>query len=359
MNVAAARAAVESARAWTKRTPRQAALRRGLDRPAQQDALAVAERGRSRLPRGDVRRGARRVRRAGARAHRGRGRRPPRRDDLRHAQRQGGARRHRGRLRGARHAPARHDLGDHHRQERPHALGADGRGVLDLGRSRAAAVGRRQLRPRRARDAPVRRGARAASPTPSSAATRTPASPTRSASTTRRPTRRRCSSAQLADEGLVNIVGGCCGTTPDHIRAIAARVEGVAPRVPPDARPSHALVRPRAARRPARLRTSSMIGERTNVTGSKRFAELVKAGDYAQGGRGRARSGARRRQHPRRQHGRGDARRRARDDDVPQPPRQRAGDRAHPGHGRQLEVDASSRPASSACRARGSPTRSA
>jgi 5-methyltetrahydrofolate--homocysteine methyltransferase len=84
---------------------------------------------------------------------------------------------------------------------------------------------------------------------------------------------------QLADEGLVNIVGGCCGTTPDHIRAIAARVEGATPRTPP--RRDHLtrwsglealVVRPDS--------NFLMIGERTNVTGSKRFAELVKAGDY-------------------------------------------------------------------------------
>jgi 5-methyltetrahydrofolate--homocysteine methyltransferase len=85
---------------------------------------------------------------------------------------------------------------------------------------------------------------------------------------------------QLADEGLVNIVGGCCGTTPSHVRAIAARVEGMTPRTPPK--------RDRLTRwsglEALVVRPDSnflMIGERTNVTGSKRFAELVKNGDYA------------------------------------------------------------------------------
>ena len=85
---------------------------------------------------------------------------------------------------------------------------------------------------------------------------------------------------QLADEGMVNIVGGCCGTTPDHVRAIAARVEGMTPRIPPK--------RDRLTRwsglEALVVRPDSnflMIGERTNVTGSKKFAELVKAGDYA------------------------------------------------------------------------------
>jgi 5-methyltetrahydrofolate--homocysteine methyltransferase len=84
---------------------------------------------------------------------------------------------------------------------------------------------------------------------------------------------------EFADEGLVNIVGGCCGTTPDHIRAIVARVEGVRPRTPP--RPD-TLTR-LSGLEPLVIRPDSnfiMIGERTNVTGSKRFAELVKAGDY-------------------------------------------------------------------------------
>ena len=96
MNVAAARIAKESAREWTKRTPGRPRFVAGSIGPAQQDALALAERGRSRVSRRHLRPGARRLRRAGARAHRGRRRHPARRDHLRHAQRQGGARRHRG-----------------------------------------------------------------------------------------------------------------------------------------------------------------------------------------------------------------------------------------------------------------------
>jgi 5-methyltetrahydrofolate--homocysteine methyltransferase len=85
---------------------------------------------------------------------------------------------------------------------------------------------------------------------------------------------------ELAVEGLVNIVGGCCGTTPDHVRAIASRVEGVAPRTPPAAEAFTRL----SGLEPLVIRPDSnfiMIGERTNVTGSKKFAELIKAGDYA------------------------------------------------------------------------------
>jgi 5-methyltetrahydrofolate--homocysteine methyltransferase len=85
---------------------------------------------------------------------------------------------------------------------------------------------------------------------------------------------------ELAVEGLVNIVGGCCGTTPDHVRAIASRVEGVAPRSPSTAEAFTRL----SGLEPLVIRPDSnfiMIGERTNVTGSKKFAELIKAGDYA------------------------------------------------------------------------------
>jgi 5-methyltetrahydrofolate--homocysteine methyltransferase len=83
----------------------------------------------------------------------------------------------------------------------------------------------------------------------------------------------------FAEDGLVNAVGGCCGTVPEHIRAIGARVEGIRPRVPPRI---ERLTR-FAGLEPLVIRPESnfiMIGERTNVTGSKRFAELVKAGDF-------------------------------------------------------------------------------
>jgi 5-methyltetrahydrofolate--homocysteine methyltransferase len=84
---------------------------------------------------------------------------------------------------------------------------------------------------------------------------------------------------EFAGDGLVNVVGGCCGTTPEHIRQIAAAVEGVAPRAMPE---------PRAATRfsglePLELTPESnftMIGERTNVTGSARFRRLVESADF-------------------------------------------------------------------------------
>ncbi|MDH5234712.1 MAG: methionine synthase [Gemmatimonadota bacterium] len=84
---------------------------------------------------------------------------------------------------------------------------------------------------------------------------------------------------EFAEAGLVNVVGGCCGTTPAHIRAIAEAVRTLPPRTVPEI--------------PKRLRLSGLeplvvgpdsnfvnVGERTNVTGSKKFAELILGGDY-------------------------------------------------------------------------------
>ncbi|MBS7704329.1 methionine synthase [Chelatococcus asaccharovorans] len=85
---------------------------------------------------------------------------------------------------------------------------------------------------------------------------------------------------EFAEAGLVNIVGGCCGSTPAHIKAIAGAVKDKAPRV--------------IAQPPRYMRLSGLepftltpeipfvnIGERTNVTGSARFRKLITAGDFA------------------------------------------------------------------------------
>jgi len=84
---------------------------------------------------------------------------------------------------------------------------------------------------------------------------------------------------EFARSGFLNIVGGCCGTTPDHIRAIAEAVRGLPPRTIPEVAPYTRL----AGLEPLTLwpgRLFVNVGERTNVTGSTRFAELIKAGDY-------------------------------------------------------------------------------
>lgn len=79
--------------------------------------------------------------------------------------------------------------------------------------------------------------------------------------------------------GFVNIVGGCCGTTPDHIKEIAALVKNHKPRVPKVQEPYLRL----SGLEPVILRPDSNfmnIGERTNVTGSKKFARLIKENNY-------------------------------------------------------------------------------
>ncbi|THD44673.1 MAG: methionine synthase [Bradyrhizobium sp.] len=84
---------------------------------------------------------------------------------------------------------------------------------------------------------------------------------------------------RFARGGLVNIVGGCCGSTPDHIKAIAEAVAGVTPRVPPQRAPLLRL----SGLEPFTLTPDIPfvnIGERTNVTGSAKFRKLVTAGDY-------------------------------------------------------------------------------
>ncbi|MBN7797697.1 methionine synthase [Parahaliea mediterranea] len=83
----------------------------------------------------------------------------------------------------------------------------------------------------------------------------------------------------FAERGMLNLAGGCCGTTPDHIRAIAAAVEGVAPRPLPVPAPACRL----SGLEPFNITADSLfvnVGERCNVTGSARFKRLVLEGDY-------------------------------------------------------------------------------
>ena len=84
---------------------------------------------------------------------------------------------------------------------------------------------------------------------------------------------------EFARNGWLNIVGGCCGTKPDWIAAIASAVEGVAPRSIPELPhwSSYSGMEPLLIRPENNF---TMIGERTNITGSKRFARLIKTGDF-------------------------------------------------------------------------------
>ncbi|MEK7863452.1 MAG: methionine synthase, partial [Chloroflexota bacterium] len=84
---------------------------------------------------------------------------------------------------------------------------------------------------------------------------------------------------EFATAGLVNIVGGCCGTTPAHISAITQRVRGLAPHRPSPPPPALRL----AGLEPLAITETSNfvnVGERTNVTGSAKFKKLILSGDF-------------------------------------------------------------------------------
>jgi 5-methyltetrahydrofolate--homocysteine methyltransferase len=84
----------------------------------------------------------------------------------------------------------------------------------------------------------------------------------------------------FAASGFVNMVGGCCGTTPEHIRAIKGAVDGLATRVLPRIESACRL----SGLEPLTIDAQSLfvnVGERTNVTGSAKFRKLIEAGDYA------------------------------------------------------------------------------
>ena len=84
---------------------------------------------------------------------------------------------------------------------------------------------------------------------------------------------------EWAENGWLNIVGGCCGTTPAHIKTLSAAVTGIAPRVPPHVEPHLRL----SGLESVAVRPESNfvnVGERTNITGSPVFSKLILAGDY-------------------------------------------------------------------------------
>lgn len=85
--------------------------------------------------------------------------------------------------------------------------------------------------------------------------------------------------AEFAEAGFLNLVGGCCGTTPDHIAAIAGAVDGKERREPVPHEPVMRL----SGLEPLTITDESLfvnVGERTNITGSARFRKLIKDGDY-------------------------------------------------------------------------------
>lgn len=87
---------------------------------------------------------------------------------------------------------------------------------------------------------------------------------------------------KMALAGSVNIVGGCCGTTPEYIKAVAEAVKGISPRAIPE--PDDVLyVSGLESVAVDRKNNFTNVGERTNVAGSRKFAKLIAAGDYETG----------------------------------------------------------------------------
>ncbi|ANF58121.1 methionine synthase [Halotalea alkalilenta] len=84
---------------------------------------------------------------------------------------------------------------------------------------------------------------------------------------------------EFGESGLLNVIGGCCGSTPEHIAAIAAAMQGLAPRAVPEIAPACRL----SGLEPFNIDADSLfvnVGERTNVTGSARFKRLIKEEDF-------------------------------------------------------------------------------
>ncbi len=84
---------------------------------------------------------------------------------------------------------------------------------------------------------------------------------------------------EFGESGLLNLLGGCCGTTPEHIAAMAASVAGVTPRLPSTTDPACRL----SGLEPLTITPDSLfvnVGERTNITGSAKFRNLIRDGDY-------------------------------------------------------------------------------
>ena len=88
---------------------------------------------------------------------------------------------------------------------------------------------------------------------------------------------------KMALAGSVNIVGGCCGTTPEHIKAVAEAVRGISPRRIPGRTGDILYVSGLESMEIDRRNNFTNVGERTNVAGSRKFAKLIAAGDYETG----------------------------------------------------------------------------
>ncbi len=332
MSLAGARLARASADEWNGRTPEKPRFVAGSVGPLNVTLSLSPQVDDAAYRAVTLRAGAGGVRGADRRAPRRRRRPPAGRDDLRHAEREGGDRRSAPRRAGAPALALVH--GD--RPERAESLGSDLRRVLGLGRARRALHRRSQLLAGSDGDAAVPRGARERRldvrllPSQRRAAERARAARRAGGGHESLPPRVRRGRPRQRRRGLLR----------DDARAHTGdRASGRRPASAPRSRAvaRAALLRARSVHDPA----GHGLRRRRRAHERDRLGEVPAAhrGERLPGrGRGRARAGARRGEPARREHGRGPARRRGGDDDVPQPPRDRAGGRAPADHGRQLAL---------------------
>ena len=321
--------------------------RAGADQPHRVD---LARREQSGLSRGQLRRIARRLRRGGCRAARGRRRSFDRRDDLRHVERQGGALRHRRRFRGAgSELPVMisgtiTDLsGRTLSGQTPEAFWYSLRHAKPLTIGLNCALGAREMRAHLAELSRIADTLVCAYPNAGL--------PNEFGLYDESPEYMASLIGEFAEAGLVNIVGGCCGTTPAHIHAIAARVKGVAPRKVPEIAPLLRLSGLGAVR--AHTRNSLRQCRRAHQCHRLRqIPQIDQGGRFRRRARCRARSSRDGRADHRRQHGRGPAQFRKGDGRVFEPRRRRARHFARAGDDRLLEICGHREPVSNACKAR-------
>ena len=316
INVAAARLARDAADAAERRTP---------GRPASSPARSARRTGPPRCRRTSTIRppaasrstSSRRLPRSGRRPDRRRRRPPADRDDLRHAQRQGGDLRDRGRVRRARRAPAGDHLGHDHRS---HAAARCRDRPLEafwISVAHARPLRRPQLRARPEAAAPARRRARRASPSVPISAHPNAGLPNELGDYDVDADEMARRSARGPRDGLLNLVGRLLrqharahrGDRRRRPRRPAARGPGA--RAAP---PRLSGLEPLAIRRRERLRQRRRAHQRHGLGA---FAAADPRRRRRRGGRGRARAGRGRRADDRRQHGRGDARRRRGDEPLP------------------------------------------
>ena len=174
--------------------------------------------------------------------------------------------------------PSRNDFRDNHRRLRPHAIRSNCRSILGIYTPRQSDFGRLQLRSGSGRPPPIYPGNFTIADIPVSIYPNA-GLPNEFGEYDDTPEELATCIGEFAESGFLNLAGGCCGTTPDHIAAIADTLAAVPPRQAAKPTPFCTL----SGLEPLRFDDVTgfvNIGERTNVAGSARFRKLILEGDY-------------------------------------------------------------------------------